>query len=105
MFHSGKNVWIGLTHGAQGNCSIEEEREDWIWVDGTHYDIDTHLWSDVGTYGSQPNIDALCGILIKNQWRDRPCSLEKRYVCKKAAGECVLNAVIVNIHLSHAVFD
>ena len=103
MLHSGKNVWIGLTHGAQGSCSIEEEREDWMWVDGTQYDVNTHMWYDVEVHKEQPNEDALCGLLARNRCWDLPCPSITRYVCKTAAGECVLNAAIVNIHPSHVI--
>ena len=79
-----RNYWIGL--------SDSDKEGDWMWTDGTQLDSDGYKnWGDdqPNTNGNN-NEDCVVIRISKSdpdhyygKWYDRPCSLDKKFICEK----------------------
>ena len=77
------NYWIGL--------SDSDNEGDWMWTDGTQLDSDGYKnWGDNQPKTNKNNIEDCVVIKIRKsdsdhygKWHDRPCSLQKKYICEK----------------------
>ena len=77
------NYWIGL--------SDSENEGNWMWTDGTQLDSDGYKnWGDKQPKNNNDNDEDCVLIRIREsdpdhygKWYDRPCSLDKKYICEK----------------------
>ena len=76
------NYWIGL--------SDSDNEGNWTWTDGTQLDSDGYKnWGENQPKNNDNNED--CVLIRKREtdpdhygkWYDRPCSLERKYICEK----------------------